>query len=97
MITIGGCYDKDNNQCLKLEGELAACEKGGEVTISSKKLDYKVGIDTWLGRITLGDTIPAFDLKVGSKATTVYVQDLPEGTLWIKAEPTLSTATVKLS
>ena len=66
--------------------------------VNLQKLNFNVfcSFETWLGRITLKDTVPAFDLKVGSKTTTVYVHELSEGTLWIKAEPDFDTSRVAL-
>jgi len=96
-IQIGACYEEDGaDQCMTLEGELAACVKDGEVVISTKDLQVEVDIDTWADRVTLSDTLPAFDLKVGTTTTTVYVHEMAEGTMWLKAEPNFDTATVKI-
>lgn len=91
-VIIGGC---EENQCLTLSGYVSACQKDGQ-TVVSASLSVDVDIDTWLGRKTLTDTVPSFDLMVGTSVKTLYVHDLLEGTIWIKAEPETSTSRVSL-
>jgi len=96
QAVIGGCYEFDNNkQCLALTGGVSACEKKGEVTVSAE-LKVEVGIDTWLGHKAPEDVTISFDLKVGTKAATVYVYEMSEGILIIKAEPDFTTSRVQL-
>lgn len=91
-VEIGGCED---NQCLTITGHVSACESKGQIIVSAS-LSVDVEIDTWLGRKTVKQTIPSFNLMVGAAAKTLYVHDLLEGTVWIKAQPNLSTGRVSL-
>jgi hypothetical protein len=93
---IGSCYDFENNdQCLILKGSVSACEKKGQVVVSAE-LDVLVGIDTWLGHKDSKDVKISFDIQVGTTTAAVYVHEMSEGILIIKAEPDLSTSRVKL-
>jgi len=95
-VTIGDYYEiNDNKQILKLVGDVSACEKKDEMIISAE-LNVEVAIDTWLGRIEPKEMMISFDLRVGTTTTTVFVQELSEGTVWVKAEPDFSTARVQL-
>jgi len=89
---IGGCED---NQCLTVLGHISACEKDGQVVISAS-LSVNVEFDTWLGRKSLKDTIPSFNLIAGTKTQTLYVHDLQEGTVYIKSRPDMVTGRVAL-
>jgi len=91
-VIIGGC---EENQCLTLSGYVSACQKDGQ-TVVSASLSVDVDFDTWLGRKTLKDTVPSFDLMVGTSVKTLYVHDLLEGTIWIKAAPDMGTSRVAL-
>lgn len=80
---------------MTVSGHIAACEKDGQ-TVVSASLSVDVEVDTWLGRKTLKGTIPNFDLNAGTTTQTLYVHELSEGTVWIKAQPDLSTSRVSL-